>query len=242
MDSWFTRLQLIIFTLLFQGVLHADQVTIYGIEIPGLHQQDHLGSYDKIIKQVLSSEQLAKLQVYPPARAQLMFAQCKKNCCFTPANKRNDFYHFDEEVIQTDAMNIAKIYIFTAKNQPTIDSLAGLQNKKVGARTGMPYGTHFENAHLTIAYVDTIEQNIKKLALGRIDAFIAYVPDAYNVFRKLNMSPLPHNIDKPIAIHQDRLVCKGVSQHFINTFNKNLTKLKQEQQLKKLLGQNYIAP
>ncbi len=242
MDSWFARLQLIILTLLFQGNLYAAQVNIYAVEIPGLHQQDHLGGYDKIIEQVLSQTQSATLHVYPPARAQLMFAQCQENCCFTPANKRNDFYHFDQSIIQTKAMNMAKIYIFTAKNQPVIDNLTDLKNKKVGARTGMPYGTHFDNANLAVSYVDTIEQNIKKLASGRIDAFVAYVPDAYNVFRNLNMKPLPHNIQKPMAIHEDRLVCKGVSNYFIKTFNENLTKLKKTRMLKKLLGKNYIAP
>ncbi len=223
-------------------IAQAEQVTIYGIEIPGLHQQDNQGSYDKIITQVFSQEKLATLKIYPPIRAQLMFAQCQKNCCFSPANKRDDFYHFNGDISQTEAMNIAKIYIFVGKNQRPIDNLAALQNKKIGARTGMPYGTNFEKAQLTVHYVDTIEQNIQKLLLGRIDAFIAYVPDAYNVFRKLKMKPLPHNIQKPMAIHEDRLVCKGVSQYFIDTFNKNLQRLKKKHLLKQLLGHNYIAP
>jgi len=220
---------------------HNTFTTIYAIEIPGVYQEDKQGAYDKVLKKTRILNSLAILKTYPPIRAQLMFKQCT-NCCFTPANSLKSFYQFKGDIVETDAINIAKIFIFVKEGQKPIDNLSALSGKNIGARTGMPYGDILINKNLNVHYVDTIEQNIKKLALNRIDAFIAYVPDAYNAFKQLHIKPLPHNKAKPLAIHPDRLVCKGVTKKLITTFNKNLHKLKQRKQLKALLGHSYIAP
>ena len=224
-----------------QTLLNKEKAKIYAIDIPGIFQQDKQGAYDKVLQKTRILNKLATLEIYPPARAQLMFKYCT-NCCFTPANALKQFYFFDNNVVETDAMNIAKIYIFVKEGRQPINKLSALKGKNIGARTGMPYGNILKNTQFNIDYVDTIEQNIKKLALGRIDAFIAYVPDAYNVFNKLNMKPLPHNKAKPLAIHPDRLVCKNVDHSLISTFNKNLNKLKENKNLKTLLGNSYIKP
>jgi len=47
-------------------------------------------------------------------------------------------------------------------------------------------------------------------------------------------------VSKPLAVHPDRLVCKGVSVEFINQFNKLLGDLRNINELKKILGDNYI--
>lgn len=119
-------------------------------------------------------------------------------------------------------MGTAKIYIFTGKGQKTINNLSELKGKKVGARFGMPYGNTFDNAGLNVEMVKSIQSNIKKLDKGRIDAFIAYVPDAYDAFKSLEIPPYPHDLDKPIAVHEDCLVCRDVPPEVIDTFNKGL--------------------
>lgn len=197
------------------------ETTIYGIEIPGLHENNKSGVYDKIIDDLLIKPGLANLQVLPPAKAEDNFSNCK-DCCFSPANLNKEFYNFGDDVVKTNPMGIAKIYIFTGKGQKTINNLSELKGKKVGARFGMPYGNTFDNAGLNVEMVKSIESNIKKLDKGRIDAFIAYVPDAYDAFKSLGIPPYPHDLDKPIAIHEDCLVCRGVPPEVIDKFNKGL--------------------
>ncbi len=197
------------------------ETTIYGIEIPGLHEKNKSGEYDKIIDKTLLKSGLANLKILSPAKAEKNFSNCK-DCCFSPANMNEEFYDFGKDVIKTKPMGIAKIYIFTGNGQKVINNLSDLKGKKIGARLGMPYGKTFDNAGLKVEMVNTIDLNIKKLAKGRIDAFIAYVPDAYDAFKKLGIPPYPHDKDNPIAVHEDCLVCRDVPAEVINTFNKGL--------------------
>lgn len=81
----------------------------------------------------------------------------------------------------------------------------------------------------------------KKVQIGRIDAFIAYVPDAYNAFRGLGIAPLPHDVAHPVAVHLDSLVCRNVQPEFIEQFNKLLKELRDSGRLKSILGNDYIA-
>jgi hypothetical protein len=214
------KILLILFILSFVSIANA-QVLIIGLDIPGLHQKDGNGDYDKIINQKLVKSGKATLKVLPPARAESNFMKCN-NCCFSPANQNPEFYDFGKEYIQTKPMGIAKIYIWTKRGSKAIDNLNDLKGKKVGIRHGMPYGKTFDSLGLKTEPVKTIKSNILKLEKGRLDAFIAYVPDAYTIFDELGMDPLPHAKNKPMAVHEDSLVCKGVSDQFVQGFNNSL--------------------
>jgi len=224
--------------LLLNTSLFAE-VSIIGLEIPGLHQNDGEGVYDKIVNQTVVRKRLANLNVYPPTRAEELFETCK-NCCLTPANKNPEFYDFPSPIVETDPMNTAKIYIFVKQGAKVISKLKDLKGKEVGIRRGMPYGKSFERSKLNTHSVNTIEKNIFLTLTNRLDAFIAYVPDAYYAFRNVRVEPFPHEVSKPLAVHPDRLVCKGVSVEFINQFNKLLGDLRNSNELKKILGDNYI--
>ncbi|KPA11488.1 Extracellular solute-binding protein, family 3 [Candidatus Magnetomorum sp. HK-1] len=234
----FTSILCLSFFFVSYGLLFAE-VIIYGIEIPGLHQKDGKGVYDLILKETVVKAKLATLKIYPPARAEKTFADCQ-NCCFSPANKNPEFYEFGDDIVQTDPMNFAKIYIFVNQGQPPIYRLEDLRDKKVGIRHGMPYGKSFEKAKLKTDIVTKLELNIKKVQKGHIDAFIAYIPDAYKAFRTLGISPYPYDISNPIAIHPDRLVCRGVEPEFITKFNELLKQLRTSGRLRDILGDNYV--
>ncbi len=197
------------------------ETTIYSIEIPGLHERNGGGDYDKIIDKTLIKPGLAKMRTLPPAKAENEFSKCT-NCCFSPANKNPEFYDYGDDIIKTKPMGVAKVYIFTGKGQKIISNLSDLKGKKVGVRFGMPYGKTFDEAGLSTDEVPAIEQNIRKLDAGRIDAFIAYVPDAYDTFEKLGIPPYPHDVDNPIAVHEDCLVCRDVPSEVIDAFNNGL--------------------
>lgn len=214
-------------------------VIIYAEEIPGIHQQDGMGVYDLIIKETVVKARRGALNILPPARAYKIFANCQ-NCCLSPANKNPEFYDFGENIMQTEPMNLAKLYIFVRQGQAAIYRLEDLKDKHVGIRHGMPYGKSVEQARLKTKSVYKIESNIKMLNKGRIDAFLAYVPDAYQVFRTLGIKPYPHDVAHPVVVHSERLVCRGVEVEFITLFNKQLKQLKTSGRLKRILGENYI--
>lgn len=220
----------------FAAASYAQAETrIIGIEIPGLHEKSGNGVYDKIITKAVVEKNKGKLTVDPPARAENTFSKCT-DCCFTPANDNPEFYDFGSDIVKTNPMSTAKIYIFTAKGKPALSSISDLAGKKVGIRLGMPYGKSFDGAGLKTDAARTIEANIKKLNAGRLDAFVAYVPDAYVAFEKMNMEPLPHDKANPIAVHEDCLVCRGVPADFVDNFNKALSEMEKSGELDKILN------
>lgn len=225
---------------LFSSVLCAE-VTIIGTDIPGLHQQDGKGVYDVIVNQTLVSKGLGALKVLPPARAEAEFKSCQ-NCCFSPANKNPEFYDFGGDVSVSEPMNVAKVYIFSAPGKRPFSSYADLKGKKVGVRRGMIYGNSFDAANLKASEANSLEQNIKKLETGRIDAMVAYVPDAYLALSGMGKGEFPHTKDQPTAIHNDALVCRGVPAGFLDQFNQNLKALSSSGKLNSILGDSYVAP
>ena len=216
------RLFTVLFGLIFSATTLAE-VTIYAIDIPGLHEKSGGGIYDKPIADALVSTGQATVTVLPPARAENSFADCT-NCCLSPANLSAEFYDYGSDVVQTEPMGTAQIFIFSQPNGAVISSLAALKGKKVGVRSGMPYGKSFDGAGLTTTATSKIENNIAKLESTRIDAMVAYVPDAYDAFSGLGKAPFPHAKDAPIAVHPDALVCRGVSQGFLDAFNSHVKK------------------
>ena len=200
-----------------------------------------MGVYDQIFMETVVKAKLAKIKILPPFRAEKMFADCQ-NCCFSPANKDPEFYDFGDDILKSDPMNTAKIYIFVNQGQPSINRLEDLRGKKVGIRRGMPYGKKFEKIQLKTELVTKLEQNINMIRSGRIDAFVAYVPDAYIAFRDLGISPpFPHDISNPIGIHPDCLVCRGVEPDFIAKFNELMKELRASGRLRDILGDNYVV-
>lgn len=201
----------------------AAEVVIYAIDIPGLHDKQGGGIYDKPINEALVSKGKATLKVLPPARAEKSFAGCS-NCCLSPANLNPEFYDYGSEVVQTEPMGVAQIHIFSQPGAPVITSLDELKGKKIGVRNGMPYGKSFDAAGLKTNATSDIGKNIAKLEAKRIDAMVAYVPDAYDAFEAAGKEPFPHAKESPVAVHPDALICRGVSQEVIDTFNAHVQK------------------
>lgn len=234
-------LLIVLLTALSPSTQAQAPVTIIALDIHGLHQLDGQGSYDRILHKLLIQPGIAKIDVYPVSRAERNFEQCQR-CCLSPANNQSEFYKFRNEVIETEPMNTAKVYIFVPKDQQPLSRLEQLRGLSVGARRGMPYGNSFEQAKLSIEYVTTLKQNIQLLEKGRIDAFIAYAPDIYQAFAKHGSPPFPHTPHQPVAVHPDGLVCRGVPNSFIERFNYGLNKLRTSGELKEILGSTYLEP
>ncbi|MCP4264532.1 MAG: amino acid ABC transporter substrate-binding protein [Candidatus Brocadiaceae bacterium] len=213
------------------------EMNLVGYDIPTLTQVDGQGAYDKIINQVKSvSGKNWNYTVMPPARADNAFSSGSADC-IGPLDK--DFYT-GGDVIQTDYFNIAKIYIYTAEGSTALTSAEQLKGKNVGARKGMPYGPDFDSAGLKVSYVSSIDKNLKKLKAGRLDAFVAYVPDAWFV---PGVQALSHDENKPLAVHEDAFTCKNTTaaQAFVKEFNAALAELKSSGKVREILGDTYIT-
>jgi len=197
---------------------------IYVIEIEGLHQKDGDGKYDSILQGAIVSENLdIEMIVLPPGRAFRKFKSCE-TCCISPANKNKEFYDYPGS-IETLPMNEARVVIFSLPGGSVFSKIEQLVGLRVNGRLGMPYGKTIESSGLPLGLARTIEGNIKMLQRGRIDAFIAYIPDAYDAFLNLGLDPFPHTPDNPIVVHQDALLCRGKNaDYLVKKFNNFLSR------------------
>lgn len=214
----------IVFTLMSGKVVMGEEtgkITVYAMEIEGLFEKDKSGLYDKFFQNLSA----VKLVTLPIARTAVEFEKCT-NCCYAPVNMNKEFYPYTEEnYIESNPMGTAKLFIFSKNRIYTLDTLKG---KRVGARHGWSYGKTVTEAQLNFQFVTSIELNIRKLRAGRIDAFLAFTPDAYTAFDNLRIDFLVHDKNNPITIHNDAVVCRRnpSTVKFIEEFNKELNHLK----------------
>lgn len=191
---------------------------IVGILIDGLHQKNGNGDYDKIVEGTA-----AKIRVLTPTAAEKLFMKGDADC-LSPANNNANFYQYEFPVITSKSMFQAKIYAYTAMGEPAINKLSELTNLRVGSRSGMPYGKEISEARLNLVKARDIETNVKRLKQGKIDVFIAYWPDSDTAFSNLGISPLTHDQDTPLAVHDDQIVCRDteVGRAIIEAVNSKL--------------------
>lgn len=213
-------------------------VKIYGLDIAGLHQKDGQGVYDLVLQKTAEQGVHFELSVLPLKRADKLLENCA-SCCITPANKSPDFYNYGDDYITSDSMFVAKVFAWTLPDTPSITSLDGLKGKKIGTRMGMIYGKNIDNAPLKFVEAPTIEANIKKLKHKRIDAFIAYTPDAFTSFEDAGEKTYSHSPNHPLAAHEDQVICKKSPQteNFIKSFNSALAVMRHDGTLKALVGE-----
>jgi hypothetical protein len=197
----------------------ARLLTIYAVSIPGVHQQDKKGSYDTAILEAASQfSNPVKLQVWPPRRTFQAFADCE-NCCLTPASDNPQFVVFPD-VSVSKPIQQARLVIFTKYGSKPITSVEELSGLTVSRRHGISYSKNLQRADINFIFAADLKGSIKMLEQGRTDAFVAFVPDAYKTFEKLGMEPLVHDVESPIAVHEDSLICRGtVGKAFVAAFD-----------------------
>jgi len=84
------------------------------------------------------------------------------------------FFEPGQTVVRTaETIDCKEDFVFTAKGAPVLRSLADLQGKVVGVTHGYPYSRAVMAASgFTLEVAVSDELNIRKLAAGRIDAFV----------------------------------------------------------------------
>lgn len=218
----------------------ASSLSIIALDLPGLHHADGSGVYDQIIQEAFAFlPQKPERQLFPPSRADKQFERCT-NCCISPMNTNPEFYLSGPDVVQTEAMNVAKVYGFSSPGTGIYSDIESLKNKSVGVIKGLPYGKSVDAAKLNLVAVRDLPKLLTLLEKRRIDVFLAFVPDVYVMFNEMNMTPLPHDPEKPIVVHPDALVCRGVEAAVIQGFNANIRRMKTSGRMRDILGDSYI--
>lgn len=110
------------------------------------------------------------VEIYPWARSLSMMHSSERDCIFTifRSPEREEFLDFNQQSIIPQV-----VYFYARKGyQPRFTGdLSAISHLHVGTVNKVNYGPKFEQARsrLMLEEVATLEQNFKKLALGRLD-------------------------------------------------------------------------
>jgi ABC-type amino acid transport substrate-binding protein len=162
-------------------------------------------------------------QVYPPARASMLF-ETKAADCIVPADIKGMVDQ--EHRLISKPFSYASAYIFTRLDQPVVYSLNELEGLVVDKRLGLTYGG-IASDNINFVSVSSIKQNLDMLYKHRIDAFIAYEPDI-SLFMAEHPEYQVHRAEEFIIHRQaEAMVChkQQKTQAFLKSFNEKVYQL-----------------
>ena len=207
--------------------------------IPGVLEANKSGDYDKILQKVGEAGGVpVNYAVLPAARLEDEFKAGSLDCIF-PLDAR---FWDGSEKLNTEPVNIAKIYIFSKAGEGPYTSLDALKGKTVGIRNGISYGPKTKTNAVKLEAVSDDDKNVQKLNAGRIAAFLSFVPDMW-FWAKEKKQALPnHDPKQPFDTHKDAFLCRDnkATQDFVKGFNAGVVKLRASGELKALLGESYV--
>lgn len=217
-----------------------DIIKVAGFEIPGVMEPKLTGSYDKVLTELFSHlTSKIKYVVMPTARVDAQFSE-KSIDCIAPMDIR--YSKIQELVINSKPINIAKIYIYSRKKEGPWSILQDIEGKRVGIKNGLWYGPKWSDKKMHVEVVASDEQNIEKLRKGRIDAFLAYVPDMTVLKMEKGIILPNHDPKKPFDIHNDSLLCHKSKQteKMLKEFDQIVATMRASGRLKQLLGISFV--
>lgn len=213
--------------------------TIAVANIDGLFDRKKEGQYDEVLTAIKKQGPDFTVIHVPPGRTFNSFYSKKVNCLAPTDLKNNDFPF---PVIESEAINLSKAYVFWFDKNTATPSLTDIKGLRVGARSGMIYGKEFESLDIKRKNVTTIESNYKKLITHRIDVFVAFTPDIWSLFKNRTIPSVDYDKQQPFVTYKDSVVCHDTPENrlFIEKFNKTIFRLKESGVIKKILGISYI--
>ena len=187
---------------------------------------------------------------YPWKRAEDEVRQGKAFAAFPYAVTDERKKEFDF----SDPMYVVKAKFFYhtkyhAAGMP-FEKLEDLRNYKIGGLLGSWYEPYFKEAGLQVEYVNTTDQNIQKLALGRIDLTVEEENTTWLLIRKLypnetnQFATLEKPLEQPGVVNELSLI---VSRSFPNSaellkqFNTGLAAIRANGTFKQILEKYQIA-
>lgn len=155
----------------------------------------------------------------------------------------------------SNPMYVVKAKFFYNKkfhpNGMTFDKLEDLKNYKIGGLLGSWYEPTFKAAKLQVEYVAGTEQNVEKLALGRIDLIIEEENSVNYLIRKKypeqidQFASLEKPLEQPGVVNDlSLLVSRGYpkSADLLKKFNSGLAAIRANGTYKQILEKYLLAP
>ena len=191
-----------------------------------------------------------KIVFYPWKRAEDEVRQGKAFAAFPYAITDERKKEFDF----SDPMYVVKAKFFYNKKYHSagmpFEKLEDLRNYKIGGLLGSWYEPYFKNAGLQVEYVNATDQNIQKLALGRIDLTVEEENTTWLLIRKLypnevdQFATLEKPLEEPGVVNELSLIVSRSypnSTELLKQFNTGLAAIRANGTFKQILEKYQIA-
>ncbi|MCR8913300.1 substrate-binding periplasmic protein [Marinobacter panjinensis] len=206
--------------------------------LANLLERDNSGVYQRLVGRALEPLDYSVEQVfYPYRRSFKAFEQGRVDCIFSLGailKKRLGA----ERIVQSYPLGKFVFYVFMPSGEAPIESVDELNDRVVGGIIGHEvYLRPVLGENHGLEQVRSEKQAIRMLELGRIDAFIAAMPDIRPFLDRLSYSP-----EHPLLQNFDRLNCHNTERNrdFIRDLSAELKKLKEAGGYREEAGDLYM--
>lgn len=227
------------------------KLEIVTLEFPPLESSgpngQAVGAAVDIVSEVFANLNIpVTIKVFPWTRSLQLVKEGKADAIFTAyrIKEREAFLDYTEEVLIDQ---VVSLYVKTGSPLTYSGQLVDLQNKSIGVVSTISYGSKFDMSSLKYALkierVNEFEQNLKKLASGRVDYIISNRYTAALEIERLGFANQIVELQPPVEITPSYLAFSKKRNHvkLVSKFDAALKQLKNSGRYRSILKNHKIA-
>jgi len=183
-----------LFTLV-SGVCFAQDCKIGTFPIPLMVESKDKGVFIDLTKELAKRAGVSvEIVVAPPPRTIQNFQEDVVDCIFPGLDVT-----MPKAYSRSSSVYIKRDFAFYKKGN-ALTSLSELEGKTVGITRGYPYVMELtENKKIKLDFANDDVSNMKKLAMGRIDAFVVEEKSGLKALQDSGVSGIDYNKDKALS-------------------------------------------
>lgn len=235
MRKWVVVVLTILAFLVEAFPLMAASIKMGSYPIPKMVESKDKGVFVELVKEVAKrAGYTLNLEIAPPPRTVNNFSQ----------GKIDGFFPALDVIVLAPAAKSSPIYTkvdfaFFKKGDTDLKTIKDLEGKRVGITRGYPYaGELMSNPKIIFDPADDDVTNMKKLAAGRIDAFVVEEKSGLEALKKSGETSLTYDASTPLSRQPVYFAFKNSpdGKDAAEAFSQALIDMKKDGSLKKILS------
>lgn len=213
----------------------AKPLRIATFPIPLMVESESKGVFVALTREIAKRSKVdVQIEVSPTAKTLLDFSTNKVDAFFPALD-----VYTPKRAARTASFYTKVDFVFSAKGK-NLNSLKDLEGKKVGLTFRYPYVKELtQNKKIDFEFADDDVANMKKLALGTIDAFVVEERSGLQALSLSGQTNIQYNKDKPLSkqdvfyAFQDSEEGKGM----VELFNRAIDSMRKDGTFDRLMSQ-----
>jgi len=219
---------------------------VIGLDLEYRLRQDGTGHYNQMWGRLNELGLSKPLAVSPLKRAFRDFSAAKQSCLFptTIESLKGSFPQFkDANLISSKGVDYVVLRVMTKKGTPIITDMNQLNGKRVAIWNGLDPNIYLKGVNASVETTTDEAVRLKMLYNDRVDAVLGFIPDTFLAADALGIEPPEYDDNLNFfSDHTVALVCfdSPENRKTIQSFDKHLSTLKNNGELKTILGPHVI--